>query len=220
MKKILITATILVVSAAASQAASIWSNPITGTNPNASNPYTTGDVVVSNLSVSGIGRGAGAVGTNTNNRYNANSWNTTSLDATAYFSFTLTPDSGYHIDFASLSGNYQASASNPVTSYALRSSLDGYTANVASGSISATAAAVAFNFDLSDAAFDEVTSAITFRLYAWGNASTASSSTFSINDFAFDGIVAVPEPHEYALGMAALLGVAIFIRRRKAARMS
>jgi len=55
------------------QGQSIFTNPITGTNPNTSNPYTTGQIVDPNLTVSGIGRGTGINGNNANDRYNANS---------------------------------------------------------------------------------------------------------------------------------------------------
>ena len=34
---------------------SIWTNPITGTNPATANPYTTGQTVNSNLTATGIG---------------------------------------------------------------------------------------------------------------------------------------------------------------------
>ena len=67
----------------------LWENPITGNNPNTDNPYIIGDLTAANLSVSGIGRGAGIVGSNANNRYNANDWNTAALDPTGYFSFTI-----------------------------------------------------------------------------------------------------------------------------------
>src|SRR5258708_5684876 len=77
----------------------IFSNAIEGTNPNTANPYTTSQVVNGNITASGIGRGAGASGTNANNRYNANSWNTAAIDLTAYFTFTLTPNSNFAIDF-------------------------------------------------------------------------------------------------------------------------
>ncbi len=78
----------------------IFTNPINGTNPNASNPFTSGQTVDPNITVSGIGRGAGITGTNATDRYNANSWNTASIDLTAYFEFTYcTPNVGYEIDF-------------------------------------------------------------------------------------------------------------------------
>ena len=45
---------------------SIFSNTITGTTPNTSNPYTIGQVTNANITVSGIGRGSGISGNNAN----------------------------------------------------------------------------------------------------------------------------------------------------------
>jgi len=187
----------------------IWSNEITGTNPNTANPYTTGDVVNSpSVTVSGIGRGPGATGTNTDDRYNANSWNTVSLDPTAYFTWSLTLSSDSTIDFSSLTGANQVSPSGP-TSYALRSSLDGFTADIATGSLSGTAA---FNYNLSAASFDNVANSIEFRLYGWG--ASAANGTFSVNDFAFNGIVAIPEPTT-VIGALMLVGLVGYRERRR-----
>lgn len=156
----------------------IWSNPITGTNPNTSNPYTVGQTFDPNITVSGIGRGAGATGTNANDRYNANSWNTAAIDLTAYFEFTITPNSGCTIDFTNFIYTAQASGTG-ATSFAFRSSLDGFASNI--GTPTSTGATI----DLSAAAYQGIGSAITFRLYGWG--ASAAGGTFSINDFAFNG---------------------------------
>lgn len=173
-------------SATESLAASIFANQIEGTNPNTANPYTVGQTFNPNITVSGIGRGAGATGTSANNRYNANSWNTPTLDSTAYFTFTLTPNPGYQIDFNSLTGQWQSSSTG-ASSYHLSSSLDGFSSVIQSGSIPTTGSASAMSLDLSSASFNAVSSAIEFRLYAW-NASS-STGTFSINGFDFDGSV-------------------------------
>lgn len=159
---------------------SIWTNPITGTNPNTANPYTTGQTVNGNITVSGIGRGTGIAGTSANDRYNATGWNSTSLDANDYFSFTLTPNSGCEIDFTSFVYTAQASGTGPV-SFALRSSVDGFVANIG------TATATGVTINLSAAAYQNITGAITFRLYGWG--ASAAGGTWSVNDFTFNGTV-------------------------------
>jgi hypothetical protein len=167
----------------------IFENPITGTNPNTSNPYTTGQTVDANLTVSGIGRGAGINGSDANNRYNANGWNSGSLAAAItnndYFEFTLTPNAGFQINFTSFQYTGQASGTGP-TSLAFRSSVDGFASNIGSPTISGT------TLDLSAAAFQNITTAITFRLYGWGASSAAG--TFSINSFAFNGTVTSVAP--------------------------
>jgi len=158
----------------------IWTNPITGTNPNTSNPYTTGQTFDANITVSGIGRGAGATGTNANDRYNANSWNTVGIDLTAYFEFTLTPNVGCEIDFTSFVYTGQASGTGP-TSFAFRSSVDAFASNIGAPTAGGT------TISLAAGAYQNITTAITFRFYAFG--ASASAGTFSINDFTFNGLV-------------------------------
>lgn len=169
-----------VLAALPSHAQSIWTNPITGTNPNTANPYTAGQTVDANITVSGIGRGAGIAGNNANNRYNANSWDTVALDATAYFTFTLTPNPGSFINLTSFVYIGQASASG-ATAFRFRSSLDGFTADI--GSPTATGTTIS----LSGATYQNLGSAIEFRLYGYGASSAAG--TFSVNDFTFNGTV-------------------------------
>jgi hypothetical protein len=180
MKGMVLAVVISLVSPIHANGQSIWTNPITGTNPNTSNPYTTGDVADPSITVSGIGRGAGAVGTAANDRYNANSWNTAGIDLTAYFEFTLTPDPGCEIDFTSFVYTAQASGTGP-TSFAIRSSLDGFVANIGTPNATGTTISLAAGI------YQNITTAITFRFYAWG--ASASTGTFSINSFTFNGAV-------------------------------
>jgi autotransporter-associated beta strand protein len=177
---------------------SIYSNNITGTNPNTANPFTAGQSVHGDITVSGLGRGSGAIGTGANDRYNANSWDTSSLDPSAYFTWTLAPDDGFSIDLLRLSGAWQRSGSG-ATQYQLRSSLDGFTSSIVAGAITGSGSSATFNLDLSSTLFDNITAGIEFRLYAWG--ASASGGTFSINDFSFFGevnpIVVVPNVGNY-----------------------
>lgn len=159
---------------------SIFNNPITGTNPDTANPYTAGQVVTANITVSGIGRGTGIVGSNANNRYNASGWNSPSLDVNDYFEFTLTPNAGFKIDFVSFVYTGQASGTGPVN-FAFRSSADGFTSNIGTPNAAGT------TISLAAAAYQNITGTITFRFYGWG--ASAAGGTFSINDFTFNGTV-------------------------------
>lgn len=158
---------------------SIWTNPITGANPGLTNPYTTGQVVDANITVSGIGHGAGVNGNAGANRYNQNSWNTAGIDLTAYFEFTLTPNATCEIDFVSFV--YTGQLSSGTMSFVFRSSVDGFTANIGAPVTAGT------TINLSAGAYQNITSAITFRLYGFGAA--AGGTTYSINDFTFNGTV-------------------------------
>lgn len=167
-------------------AAVIHSNNIDDAAPSSANPFTAGQTVAANMTATGIGRGSGISANSGGNRYNAAGFSTGALDLADYFTWTLTPNSGFALDFTALSGNWQRSSTG-ANNYALRSSLDGFGSNVASGTITGSGAAVAFNLDLSAAAFNAVTSGIEFRLY--GFSAGSATGTFSVNDFSFDGAV-------------------------------
>jgi hypothetical protein len=157
---------------------SIWTNPITDSNPSLSNPFTLGQTVDANITVSGIGRGTGISPNSGSNRYNANSWNTAALDEDAYFYFTITPNSGSSVNFISFVYTGQASGTGP-TSFQFSSSIDGFSSAIGSPTAAGT------TIDLSGASYQNITSEITFRIYGWGASSAAG--TFSINDFTFNG---------------------------------
>lgn len=165
---------------------SIFSNVITGTNPGQTvGAYTTNQIIDDNITVSGISKGGGILGTIANERYNASSWSTdTTLDLTNYFEFTLTPNSGYEINFVSFVYTGQVSVTGP-TSFAFRSSLDTYSTNIG------TPTATGVTINLSSATYQNISTPVTFRIYAWN--AIAGTGTFSINDFTFNGTVsAIP----------------------------
>lgn len=168
---------------------SIFANPITGTNPGLTSPYTTGQTFNSNITVSGIVRGPGLTGNSANDRYNASSWSTTTIDLNDYFEFTLTPNTGYQINLSSFV--YTGAISSGTATFNFRSSLDGFTANI--GSPSATGTTIS----LSGTAYQNITGAITFRFYAFGL--VAGTTTYSINDFVFNGNVFCIQPTAYAV---------------------
>jgi hypothetical protein len=163
---------------------SIFENPITGTNPDTSNPYTTGQIVNPNITVSGISRGTGIAGTNANNRYNANGWSIGAIDFTDYFEFTLTPNSGFRIDFVNFLYKSQVSAGTP--NHQFRSSIDGFSSGIGTPNTAGT------TIDLTGASYQNITTAVTFRFYTFGV--TAVTTTYSINDFTFNGTVTSTTP--------------------------
>jgi len=165
-------------------AQSIWTNPVTGANPNSSNPYTAGQTTAANLNVTGIGRGSGITGNAGNDRYNATAWSVSGIDLTDYFTFTLTPAAGYKMNLSSFEFTLQRSSTGP-TNYALRSSLDNFASDLSSGSYPMTAALQ--TVILSAANFQNITSAVTFRIY--GYTAGTNAGTASVNDFTFNGTI-------------------------------
>lgn len=157
---------------------SIWDNPITAADPSLTNPFTAGQTVNANITVSGISRGTGIAASSALNRFSASGWNSGAFNANDYFEFTLTPNVGCEIDFASFVYTGQASGTGPV-SFAFRSSVDGFVANIGAP------LAAGSTIILSAAAYQNITTPITFRIYGWG--ASAGTGTWSINDFIFNG---------------------------------
>ncbi len=157
----------------------IFSNEINGVNPsypNLADPFTTGQIVDP-----GIGKGPGISNAFNDNQYGAIDWNDIPFDNQKYFEFTITPDAGYEIDFDSFDYNCEKSH-EWLDSFGIRSSVDGFTSDIGKPVVGNN------NIDLSSAEYQNISGAITFRIYAWGRAS--GNGTFSINDFAFNGTVA------------------------------
>ena len=175
----------------------IFGNMITGTNPNTADPYTAGQVVIANVTATGIGRGSGITGRNSNNRYNASSWSTAlAIDLNDYFTFGFSPDSGFAITLAEFAFVGEASSEGP-KSFAFRSSIDGFSSDI--GTVDSTGASIS----LATPQFESLSSAVEFRLYGWN--AVSGGGTFSVNDFSFNGsVTAVPEPSSMAL--VALMG--------------
>ncbi len=192
MKKLLLLFLLVLslISSTTSYGQSIFSNTITGTNPGLTSPYTTNQIISPNITVGGISRGAGITGASANDRYNANGWSIGALDLTDYFEFTLTPAGGFKIDFISFEYTGQVSSGTP--SFSFRSSIDGFTADVGAPS------AIGTSINLASATYQNMTSAITFRLYA--NNLAAATTTYSINDFTFKGTVSPSGPYTVVSG--------------------
>ncbi len=187
-------------------AAVIWTNPITDANPSAANPFTAGQTVASNLTVSGIGRGSGVSANAGSNRYNAVGWTGNATpDLNDYFSFTLDAANGFEIDFTNFVYTGQASGTGPAA-FAFRSSLDNYATNIGTPSANGT------TISLAGASFQNITAPITFRFYGF----SSGGGTYSINDFTFNATIAasVPEPSTYAMLFAGA-GLMVWVFRRK-----
>jgi len=164
---------------------SIWTNDINGNNPSDTNPFTDGDVKNANITVSGIGM-TGLQANAGNNAYNAKAFPTSStINTGSYFSFTLTPNTTYAINFASLVFSRQRSGTGPLT-WAIRSSADNYAANIGA-TFSPGTSNGSETISLTGAAFQNITTAITFRIYAWN--ADAAGGTGRISDFTFNGTV-------------------------------
>ena len=194
-------------------AQSVFNNPITDTNPSATNPYTNGQVVDPNLTATGIGRGAGIAASSASNRFSANGFDTAAtltLTNNDYYTFTLTPNAGYVLNLSGLSYTAQASAGTPILS--IRSNTDAFATEIASQNL-VSGANPLNTVSLAANQFQNLTSAFELRIYGY-KANTATT-TISINDFEFDGsVVAAPEPTSLLLLGVAATPLAVSRSRR------
>ncbi|MDW8853113.1 PKD-like domain-containing protein, partial [Flavobacterium sp. MMLR14_040] len=168
---------------------SIWTNPLSANNINSNTTYTTGDVKDANITVSGISKGSGVTAATVNGVYTGTDWDSNSFNQNDYFQFTLTPNTGYKINFNSFvyAGITGGSGSGPAN-FAVRSSLDGFTSNIWTGATASASATIS----LSGTAFQNIGAAITFRIYAYG--SSNGNRTYGIDNFTFNGSVTCIAP--------------------------
>jgi hypothetical protein len=155
---------------------------------------------------------------------------TGSLSTTAYFEVAITPLSLIQLQLDSIAFTVQRSGTG-IRSYAVRSSLDGYSANLVASISTANAnlgigpgnefrvlldsvsTAQNGSFVTLGAPFVGLTSPVRFRFYGWN--AEAGSGTFSIDNVAFSGRTDnVPEPTTAALLIGSLVTLGIFRRKK------
>jgi len=161
----------------------VISNNIDGVSPNFPNnsdPFTDGQIVNPNVVATGISKGPGITDVYIDDVFSAAGWDDVAIDDD-YFEFVITPNAGYEIDFDSFEYNCEKTHVW-LDSFAIRSSVDGFTSDIGKPIIGSN------NIDLSSAEYQNISGAITFRIYAWGQPS--GNGSFSINDFAFNVTVA------------------------------
>lgn len=137
-----------------------------------------------------------------------------------YFTFTISPMSGFPINFSSLSfdfANYSSTSTFPTENFFVRSSADNFGANLASAVTATAISAGAFSsttIDLSSkAALQNVTTPIEFRIYVYDSTNTAGRGALLDNIT----VNSVPEPSTWAMMIAGagLLGATQRLRRKR-----
>lgn len=139
---------------------------------------------------------------------------------TDYWSFTITPTAGNRLMLSGTAAlTFEYGRSSTITtwtySWAVRSSLDGYAANLASGSVTTpTQTWLPASVNLSSA-FDFQDSAVTFRIYVWDGGDNSTFRYGYIDNVVLNGtVVPVPEPVNVALGVFGLCAVGFAAGRR------
>ncbi len=124
--------------------------------------------------------------------FQTSSWNTTNtIDLTEYNEFTITPNVGYTLTLSSISFQHWLDNEPPpgATNWYLRSSLDGYTTDISSGS--ATGSSQTPTVTLPGGSFTNI-GAVTFRLYITG--AESNGRKWTNDEVTITGMVNSPTP--------------------------
>ncbi|RYY67441.1 MAG: T9SS type A sorting domain-containing protein [Chitinophagaceae bacterium] len=108
------------------------------------------------------------------------------FDNTKYIEFTVSPAAGWRINPTALAFEIYRST-NGATSYAVRSSVDGFASDIVSGTTNTSATATVLPLP---AAFLGRTGATTFRLYGWGG----TSGDLRLDNLMLRGYAGIPLP--------------------------
>jgi len=151
---------------------------------------TTEPSVFNDPNLSGVTNlvlGPGITGAANGNRFGGNNWwnsgnstNSTLAEAVAgndYIQFIVTPNSGFSFTPTSFVFNWDHSASGP-NSVTLRSSVDGFTANL--GSVTGMPASISVGNTINITGLTAITTATTFRLYGYGGTATGGTGGFDV----------------------------------------
>lgn len=96
-------------------------------------------------------------------------WPNGALNTNSYLQFSISPNTGYELNLTDITLRVRRSASGTPsgsgpTQWSLRSSLDGYTTDIASGSLSHSYN----NFNIALTGHSNIYTTVTFRLYGYG----------------------------------------------------
>lgn len=137
-----------------------------------------------NAAFSDMSRGTEVTASASANRFSASQWSASGIDSNDYFEFSIAADGGYAVTLTNLA--FQERRSNTgIRDWSLRSSLDGYTADIATTNVpdndSDRNHSVALDGSFADLA------AVTFRLYGYN--AEAPAGTWRIDNVALSGSI-------------------------------
>ena len=127
---------------------------------------------------------AGHTTASTDNSLSTTGFNSATINTAKYIQFSVTPNANYAVVFNNISFYDQKSGTGPTT-WVLRSSLDGYVANLNTPSAANTPFAATPNVVELGLNFQNIATAVTFRLYAYG--ATSSAGTWRVDDLTIEG---------------------------------
>lgn len=120
-------------------------------------------------------------------------WNESNIPENVYFSFTVTPDSGYELNLDELAFNVARGGASTPRTYDIRTSVDGFAASL-TGSIEITTERPTFtpvSVNLSGPEFQNLTSPLTFRIHFF---TPTFNQNLDFDDITINGTVAIAAP--------------------------
>jgi len=163
-------------------------------------------------------RGSGINAASGADAFSANAWTTGELDADEYFTFSLTPDSGYEMSLTQLQLDERRSGTG-IRDWVVRSSLDEFASNI--GTVFSVPDSSATRTDqtisLAGGTFDQIGGPVEFRIYGF-NAESAAGTWRVDNVEVFGTLTPVPEVSSAYWVAGGLLGFSIWRGRSKSAR--
>jgi hypothetical protein len=142
---------------------------------------------------SDMGRGSGVNPSSNAGTFSASSWSTGGLDVDDYFTFSLTPDPGFQLSLTELQLDERRSGTG-IRDWSIRSSLDAFAADIGTAfSVpDNTSTRTDQSIDLTGGMFEDLTSAIEFRIFGY-NAEGGGGTWRLDNVDLFGTITPVPE---------------------------
>lgn len=144
------------------------------------------DAQPANGTFSVMSRGSGLTPNAGTNTFSATAWATGALDTSDYFEFTLSPAGGFSLTLTNLNFDERRSSTG-IRSWAVRSSLDSFAANVATGAVPDDTSTRSQSV-LLGAGFSGQAAGVTFRFY--GFAAEASGGSWRLDNVALYGSIA------------------------------
>ncbi|MCA8829091.1 Calx-beta domain-containing protein [Hymenobacter pini] len=137
------------------------------------------DAQPTNATLGVMSRGAGITPSDAAGTFSATGWSTGALDATDYFSFSVTPSAGYTLRLDSLRLDERRSGTG-IRDWAIRSSLDNFTADIKAVNVPDNTDTRNNTLVTLPAAFAALNSSVEFRIYGYN--SEAATGTWRIDD--------------------------------------
>ncbi len=168
------------------------------------------------LIVSAMTRGSGVTPQSNADTFSGKSWTSaSSLDPNDYFSFSITPESGYALSLTSLILDEQRSGTG-IRNWSVRSSLDSFSSDLATFSVPDNTSLRSDQTTTLGGAFTDLPSSIEFRIYGYnaeGSAGTWRLDNVRVNGSLTSAAVSVPESLPTGFSSLAVCGFVFFSRK-------